>query len=174
MQFWYFQQGKESFSSESVELNSSKISKVIPCNLALYFILQYFLTREFKQKCVWWSVTLALWQILCNAWKWDAFVLPSDFSVWCLGRLCSPVPPSCVLVCSQPAFYGHVLHSPRALLLCAVTQLLPCADAQSQSPWERRGVLGRQSWSHQQWVLGCWLCTCPEVCCYLWHRCVPC
>lgn len=28
-----FQQGKESFSSESVELNSSKISKVIPCNI---------------------------------------------------------------------------------------------------------------------------------------------
>lgn len=63
----------------------------------------------------------------------------------------------------------------RALLLRAVTRPLPCVDAQNQRPWERRAFVeaedvetaGPLSSGHK--ALGCWLCTCPEVCWYLWH-----
>lgn len=61
-----------------------------------------------------------------------------------LAGCVSLFPPSCVLVCSQPAFYGHVLHGYQSSALCAATQPLPCAGAQNQRPWERRAALGRQ------------------------------
>lgn len=79
---------------------------------------------------------------------------------------CVPlIPPSCVLVCSQPAFYGHVLHSYQSshttLALCT------CPERRAFGEAEDVETAGPLSSGHK--ALGCWFFSCPEVCWYLWH-----